>query len=986
MHDTFRDREEQLGSYRVILSGLSGIGKSHLASKYASSSSDEYKMMFWMDCSTPGSLMESHDRLVEMLDLTEPLEGRTTVFRLQVTKRLLNETENPWLIVMDNCTLEVTESVLSLIPPSQGHLIFTTGDEEVARRLVDDAGCLGRASPSRIVLGDLSDEESRRLLLIGLPEEQKQQEESAVAQLVQRIHGHPLSLRLVRASTKHSGAPAAYSETLLRVKSFADMGNPLQTSSSRLSVYDAVKVALSRLSPTARLLLDILACFHHNNIPTYLIDLIPDIVADDPDAASPTVIPCPNASSISEGLAEAERYSLVRVHAVKRRTVLSIHPVVANTIRALHHFHDPQRRSLRLAVDLLNRALPDYGGGYLKIRDVENAEYLHAHAAWLETYARDMGCPTQISGSIGVLFKIACQKYFAVGDLKGAEQIALSVLGDLHGVLDGLTDAEFAFAILLCRIWGSFALRAYEKDETTPYASTFAERVLRSAVRRFPINDGRIPMLMQYVASAKISNDINRVAHIGEVLEICQSVADKMESVFGPVDARTLCAYASRAREKAVANVGDRGAAELQLIHQRLDRTEVKDSISVASLYYSLGRTYTARGDHEMANLYHYLGLQNIRGRVSSSHPHLGWHLWSYIQTFCDPGQWENLSVFLQEEPLLESYRSARYSRVWMHDAAHFATLYTDHFFRDIFTSSGSMQDCVDHVDLCSYWQVEAASTETAKLPDTAYDAAVFLDTWNTATADSFVDSAASLVPRPNTVEPKRITQTRSCKQAIHGIIRAALWGLCGYEPSSLPDWGEAIATACPAKQGQTSFTAADQDYTDAWDQIWRRLQPYRHDISVDEIEVEDQYYGIPKQFTSYLIEMVVLGSVEGVKAVLRQSPNVHAENQEGRTAFYYAAKLHHFALLKLLFGATAETPKFYFSNSTLLHLVCVSTWQRYDGAEDDQMDVVKETLWRGHKTTICNAAGLTPAALADEHGLREIAATLRAHYGKFRR
>ncbi|KAH0558680.1 hypothetical protein GP486_004671 [Trichoglossum hirsutum] len=613
INQSLKGRDEQQGISCLVISGLSGIGKSHLAHEYAMRYRLEYRMICWIDCTTPESLIHGIEKLIDALQLRDYLDGRSTTVKIEVLTRMLDDTENSWLLIMDNCTPETIDGIVNFLPRNRGRVIFTTNDDLVGHQLRDDSGCIGKPGPYRMFLDGLSTEESVNLLLYGLPEEEASRELLACTQIVEHIRGHPLSLKLVRSLSKSFRDASSYEEALFRIKNVAGPRNLLQTNLGSLSVNETIKTSFLKMTPAAQWILAVMTCYC-NNIPEYLINSLPitpvyltTTAADGPDISQLGGLD--DANRVDDSLRENERHSMIRRHVKRRKVVFSIHPVVSHTVKVLRVFHDPERRALRLAVDLSNAALPNYDEGHLKLRDWQDGEELLQHAFALESLSREMDFP--VAGSLGILYKIAHRRYFWAGDRRGAEEIATAVLGNLDGPLHRRTDSEFAFAILLSGMTTTFCLYSKKKIEEflRPWEARFVSVVLQESIRRFGNGDSRTIRLKSYLAKALGANNPSQT-DLNHALKSHQEVIKDSEEAYGTLDTRTLYAYANLAFVKGYHQCSDLGAKELSVIEDRLKHILPETQQKEPSLLFRIARTY-----EEQKKLCQNEGIRKIQPR-----------------------------------------------------------------------------------------------------------------------------------------------------------------------------------------------------------------------------------------------------------------------------------------------------------------------------------------------------------------------------------
>lgn len=113
-------------SYRIVLHGLGGIGKTQIALRYAHTHREKYGNVFWVSAVSEATILTGfqeigkHTGCVENIEKLEPTE---------IAARVLNwmNSQKQWLLVFDN--LELDDSVVKKFlphPSSLKHMLMTT--------------------------------------------------------------------------------------------------------------------------------------------------------------------------------------------------------------------------------------------------------------------------------------------------------------------------------------------------------------------------------------------------------------------------------------------------------------------------------------------------------------------------------------------------------------------------------------------------------------------------------------------------------------------------------------------------------------------------------------------------------------------------------------------------------------------------------------------------------------------------------------------
>ncbi|WP_031522428.1 FxSxx-COOH system tetratricopeptide repeat protein [Streptomyces sp. NRRL F-5123] len=135
----FTGREELLGELHttlqqaapgaavVTLYGLSGVGKTHIATEYVHRFQTEYDAVWWVRAAERGTLREKLAGLAPALGL---VTGREYGERLRAVRDALRRGEpyGRWLVVLDGA--DQPDDVYDLVPSGPGHVLITSQNRE----------------------------------------------------------------------------------------------------------------------------------------------------------------------------------------------------------------------------------------------------------------------------------------------------------------------------------------------------------------------------------------------------------------------------------------------------------------------------------------------------------------------------------------------------------------------------------------------------------------------------------------------------------------------------------------------------------------------------------------------------------------------------------------------------------------------------------------------------------------------------------------
>ncbi|NJP47828.1 FxSxx-COOH system tetratricopeptide repeat protein [Actinacidiphila epipremni] len=125
MHSAFQ--QAQPGAGVVTLFGLSGVGKTHIATEYVYRFGTEYDVVWWVRAAERGTLREKLAGLAPALGL---VTGREYGERLRAVRDALRRGEPylRWLVVLDGA--DQPDDVHDLVPVGPGHVLITSQNRE----------------------------------------------------------------------------------------------------------------------------------------------------------------------------------------------------------------------------------------------------------------------------------------------------------------------------------------------------------------------------------------------------------------------------------------------------------------------------------------------------------------------------------------------------------------------------------------------------------------------------------------------------------------------------------------------------------------------------------------------------------------------------------------------------------------------------------------------------------------------------------------
>jgi tetratricopeptide (TPR) repeat protein len=329
------------------LSGLSGIGKTHIAVEYAHLHRQEYQAVLWVHAETREELISGYLTLAELLNLPEKYAA-TPHLVIEAVKTWL-QTQRSWLLILDH--IDDIDMVDEFVPPvCGGHLLITTQLQATGTRtrcieidpLPQDVGALFLLHRARVVpLGvDLRNIDASDLV--------------AAREICTASGGLPLALDQAGAFIEelqcslqdYQERYRTHQGLLLqrRGKTASDHPEPVATT------WSLPLEKVKQRSPLATDLLQMCALLHPDAIPMELVAQVATNLGSHHAAA------LEDALALDEAIATLGAYSLI--HRNAKEKTLSIHRLVQVVLR--DSMDKPTRRLwAERTVQTVNRVFPE---------------------------------------------------------------------------------------------------------------------------------------------------------------------------------------------------------------------------------------------------------------------------------------------------------------------------------------------------------------------------------------------------------------------------------------------------------------------------------------------------------------------------------------------------------------------------------------------------------------------------------------------------
>lgn len=434
--------EEPLGRQvtHVALVGLSGIGKSSLASAYVHDRADSYDCVFWVDAEDKESLLTSFRRIVRFLSRTD----QDTAYGLPADQALsaahteLSRLPGRWAVIFDNVRNQ------QLIDP----WIPRSGYGDVLITSIDSAARHGSAVVLHI--GPMTGPESVELLgkRLDLTDTDRTANSARLTRLAKGLSCWPLAMELaagyidacgismddtdryldqlkVQSLSDQNSLPPGYPRTIAAALAMC-LGQLRQRAASRADIGQ-------RDAENANLALGVLAnasLVASRQIPIHM--LAAAALFDAPRERIGVWHVHPHLANLGEVIRELRRFSLIAIDGdlppvgnansiIDANRTIAINSVVQELLRPSQDVGVRASASLGRLADHVQRWLSQA----LDLNALERASVLSTHAEVLTTHLRRYGAGGR---SIALLYGNLAGAHWAKGDLSQAQELLLAEL------------------------------------------------------------------------------------------------------------------------------------------------------------------------------------------------------------------------------------------------------------------------------------------------------------------------------------------------------------------------------------------------------------------------------------------------------------------------------------------------------------------------------------------------------------------------------
>jgi hypothetical protein len=319
-----------------VLAGLGGVGKTSLARAYAQRHS--YQLVWWIRAEDPAAVDAEFRSLLDVLllpgDSVKVGDARAVVFAW------LTQQNTPWLLILDN--VPDAASVNGLLPPGNGHVLVTSRATGWLDHSVVEP--LGTKAAVELLVSQSGDSDR-----------------AAAEELATELGGLPLALTQAASYTRTTGVDLAAYLRWYRDKSAVlhQEGKPADYPDTVATTWE---LAMDRLSPNAKTLLNLIAFYAPEAIPLHLLLK---------SARMAELKPLADEFTRHQAVGELCAYSLISA----RSDTVTVHRLVQSVTRNRLHEGD----WANTARELLHLAEPDGPATSAEIA-TWNALHNHIHA------------------------------------------------------------------------------------------------------------------------------------------------------------------------------------------------------------------------------------------------------------------------------------------------------------------------------------------------------------------------------------------------------------------------------------------------------------------------------------------------------------------------------------------------------------------------------------------------------------------------------
>ncbi|WP_410672085.1 tetratricopeptide repeat protein [Amycolatopsis sp. cmx-4-68] len=334
MRTAFAARRKSRAPVVQVVTGMGGVGKTSLARAYAQQHLDDYGVVWWVRAEDSTAVDGEYRGLLELVHSTA--EAKLVRNAVQMATAWLSECRQPWLLVLDN--VPDPAALRGLVPArGNGHVLVTSQANHWPNPHV-----VHHVTPL--------DAEAAVELLTTMS---RDADTSAAAELAEELDGLPLALAQAASFTAANGIDLATYLRFYRERS-ADLHADGQPDDYPHTLATTWLLAIGKLSPAARQILDTIAYFAPDSIP---IPVLQPLAADE--------------FTLTKAVGELLSHSLVTRGA---EGSITIHRLIQAVTR--HRLGESSDHAVR-ACGLVNTALPKRP---LTVQTMEEWNRLNSHA------------------------------------------------------------------------------------------------------------------------------------------------------------------------------------------------------------------------------------------------------------------------------------------------------------------------------------------------------------------------------------------------------------------------------------------------------------------------------------------------------------------------------------------------------------------------------------------------------------------------------
>ncbi|HJT57797.1 MAG TPA: FxSxx-COOH system tetratricopeptide repeat protein [Ktedonobacteraceae bacterium] len=324
--------------------GLGGIGKTQIALEYSYRYEKDYLYIFWINASTPNTIIASLAETITLLELPQKEEQDQQALAT-IVKRELRHLSN-WLLILDN--VDELDRVSNLFPTEgKGHILFTT-QLQVTTRIAEPISVerMDKDEATQLLL-----RRSRKLALNDSLEQAKDDDRRYAEEVVKEMDRLPLALDQAGAFIEETECSLAYYLDRYRTSEMTFLqrrgGYRGDHSETVIATWSLSFEQVKQQSAAAGDLIGFLALLTPDEIPKeMLIDGLSEL---GPNLAN-------NPHLLDEAIGTLRKFSLVQLN--PDGTALSMHRLVQVVLK--ENMHKKRRRQwAEKTVRVVNRAFPD---------------------------------------------------------------------------------------------------------------------------------------------------------------------------------------------------------------------------------------------------------------------------------------------------------------------------------------------------------------------------------------------------------------------------------------------------------------------------------------------------------------------------------------------------------------------------------------------------------------------------------------------------